>query len=309
MASAPLFSDLTSCLIFTPMDTSHLLSSLTCSPLYRPRLDFKQPYFPINGSSPLRYEYKVPGAWPDETATYELDTPGKYCNVSAKSNTILYESSNCSWKPCLPPTTSVDRYTSASPQDTWSAPIALKPFPLRDSEVFEDEQEDPEDYDPEYATYLLSDMVYHHEKEQRRENEEMYRIQCVTRKERYVEDEPRQWLGENLVTGDVRRAIRGQDRTIRASEDKKRWMRDGWERDGQTDTKLTMGEGTPADDGHRSMQSYFVKQSWKRKRGAEGYDGDVRDEMRLAKRPRRVSRGIMKTYYRKRERYIGAKVH
>ena len=270
------------------MDTSHLFLDLTSCLITKPKTSFKNPYFPILGPSPLRKEYKVPGAWPEETTTRDVDVPETYVNVAARSEAMHYEV-------C----TSSSRLYS-------SPPTPPKSCLSERSEILEDEHEDPEDYGPEYATYLVATMLAQHETEQRRENGALYRIQCMTKKERYVEDETRQWLGENLVRGDVRRAMRGQDRMTKASEDKKRWMRDGWERDGRMDTTFTMGEGTPENGGHERMQSYFVKQAWKRKREVEDDGGVLREEMRLAKRVRRVPRGILKRWLMMGERHVAA---
>ncbi|KAI4613086.1 hypothetical protein J4E83_007497 [Alternaria metachromatica] len=64
--------DLLSSLIFTPLasntpplDVSDLTSSLLTS-YPRPEAPWRDPYYPIYGHSPLRAEYKVPNAWPDE---------------------------------------------------------------------------------------------------------------------------------------------------------------------------------------------------------------------------------------------------
>ncbi|KAI2479097.1 hypothetical protein Ptr902_09308 [Pyrenophora tritici-repentis] len=114
-----------------------------------PKASWKDPYYSWRGHSPLRHEYKV-------TRTSEVDSNTTASGASAHHNLSVSHLLG----------------TMSSPGSTNSTSTAAH-------NLLDTEQEDPEDYDPEYATYLAATIQSQAEKEDLEEYKEFYCIQTM----------------------------------------------------------------------------------------------------------------------------------
>ncbi|EFQ94736.1 hypothetical protein PTT_07491 [Pyrenophora teres f. teres 0-1] len=132
------------------------------------------------------------------------------------------------------------------------------------------DQEDPEEYDPEYATHLVATMQSQAEKKEmawRKEYEEFYRIENILDREPGWNDRLALALSQRRLRDAIESYVSGEKSMGNGSES-------GWERDRRKDTELRMGKGTRGTEGHRRMKKYLEGGGLKRKRGVED-EGEV----------------------------------
>jgi hypothetical protein len=180
---------------------------------------------------------------------------------------------------------------SASPSEAASSPAtSLNSSTCEDVEMFEEEQEVAEYYDPEYATYLVANMMTEEDMRQRKENEEIYRIQNVLEAKREWDGRLKKRMGEKMLSNEIDRHLRGGETRKRIEEGVK------MERDVGRNAMFTMGKGTGGVEGHRRLQAYFDSTLKKRKRGVED-DGD--EDKGVERKKRKVI--SLKTYLQKKK--------
>jgi hypothetical protein len=136
---------------------------------------FKNPYSSYRGPSPLRNEYILPIASPEQHDTPPTSPSGHYQSSSAQA------------------------HTPSSP------PSPLTPYLTSARETTEFQQDDAQEYDPEYATYLLASMLADEDVKERRENELVYRVQNCGVKNLQLRD----WLRNSLFMREVGWRVRG----------------------------------------------------------------------------------------------------
>ncbi|KAH9878975.1 hypothetical protein J1614_002410 [Plenodomus biglobosus] len=269
--------DLLSSLIFTPLD-AHAVTARDQMPTApvpctttTPEPRWKDQYGPSRDGSPLRHEYVVPGAWPNETL---FESAGGHKAGSTRDDLV-------------------GQTAAEEPADvpTSSSPIAA-------SDDGADEAEDAKEYDTEYVAYLVGTAISEAERRQRREDEELQRVRYADDKLWDREDDTREWLFEEMLCADVKRACRGQDRTLRISTVMERKRRGGWARDERVGGMLEMGKGTPGHKGHEKMQEFFLETAKKRKREVAeevGDEAEAEAEARMRKKPRKMASGTLKS--------------
>jgi len=177
-------ADLLSSLILTPLasrtpspDISDLTSSLLTS-YPRPKAPWRDPYYPIHGQSPLRFEYKLLDSWPDER-NGEATSPSMYRD----SSTPL----------------------SQGPTSSSAGRDSLTAEPCESLEV---EQGDTGHRGP--AANLGASRTPQVEVDkmaQRRENEAVSRIRDILNKKRRWDDRMAVLLGEKMLANSINRHV------------------------------------------------------------------------------------------------------
>jgi hypothetical protein len=137
--------------------------------------------------------------------------------------------------------------------------------------VLEAKQGDAEDYDPEYATYLVGNMLSQVERDemaQRRENEEIYRIQNLLDRKRHWDDRTAFLLAEKLLSNRIKRHL--------GAREELRYL---------PDDEVSSAKGTVGANGHWRMLDFMHSKEKKRKRNTDD-DGDekVSKDMRVERR-------------------------
>ncbi|KAI4640256.1 hypothetical protein J4E93_008461 [Alternaria ventricosa] len=177
-------ADLLSSLILTPLasrtpspNVSDLTSSLLTS-YPRPKTPWRNPYSPIHGHSPLRAEYTLPNAWPDER-NGEATSPSMYRD----SSTPL----------------------SQGPTSSSASHDSLTAEPCKSPEV---EQGDT-GYRGPAANLVASRLpqVEADEIAQRRTIEDIYRIRNILNKKRRWDDRMAVLLGEKMLAIGINRHL------------------------------------------------------------------------------------------------------
>jgi hypothetical protein len=230
----------------------------------KPVVGWTNPYYPIHGRSPLRNEYRVPGAWVDEGGS-EVSSPSTISEMGRSEGMVV-----------------------SSPATSLSA-----------CEMFEDdlsdgEEEEEEEYDPEYVTYLLASMLAEEETKERRENEEIYRIQNKLSLKREWDGKTGCVLGEKLLHFKIICYLRGCEMRKRMHVEVK------MERDVGKVSEHKTGEGTGGNYGHRQLREDFESTVKKRKRGLEDEGTEDQGMERKKRRVGKVPRGILKTYLQRK---------
>jgi hypothetical protein len=151
-------------------------------------------------------------------------------------------------------------------------------------ETSEDDQED--EYDPEYATYLLADMLTREELEERRENELVWRLQCLPVKT-WGTKPVSFWMRDRLFLRDVKRIVRGERRVVDL---------------GMVEMDRDVGDATWKMGAGTSAQATWADLGKKRKREEE-------EDERPAKRMREEPRMILKPRVGRVRRCGGATVY
>jgi len=227
--------DLLSSLIFTPLasetpplDLSDLTSSLL-TPYLRPKEPWRDPHYPIYGHSPMRAEYILPNSRPDER-NGEATSPSMYRD----SSTPL----------------------SQGPTSSSASHDSLTVEPCESLEV---EQGDTGCRGP--AANLVASRLpqVRANRTDRRENEDICRIQNILDKKRQWEDRMAVLLGEKMLANGINRHL------------------------GATEVKYlpedgdTMGKGTNGTDGHRRMHEFLHSKEKKRKRSVADIGDEITD--------------------------------
>ncbi|KAI4909980.1 hypothetical protein J4E85_011477 [Alternaria conjuncta] len=254
--------DLLSSLIFTPLagntpplDVSDLTSSLLTS-YPRPKAPWRDPYYPIYGHSPLRAEYILPNSWADER-NGEATSPSMYRDFSTP--------------------------LSQAPTSSSASRDSLTAEPCESLEV---EQGDTGYRGP--AANLVASRLLQVEadgRNQRRENEDIYRIRSILNKQRQWEDRMAVLLGEKMLANGINRHL-GATEVGYLPED-----------------EHTMGKGTVGTNGHRRMHEFLHSKEKKRKRIVEDIEDEITND-NGAKRTRTVPQGILKMHTEKKDRHF-----
>lgn len=239
-------------------------------------------------SASLRTVYEVPGAWPEEVPTRPslLKPPLRCDQTPLPPSSTPQASPDSSLQAVSSPAVNPEARSSTLSQTS----LSLSASPEGCSRVVVSSQENPEDYNLEFVTHLLAAMLNEDDLAERRENELIYHIQQVRQLKRQQkpsrawkwEEQTRQWCLDGLVQSDVRRAVKGEDRSRHIGNVKRDKMVGGWVRDGKRDLMHTIGQGTPAMCEWKSLDR-------KRKREDEGGERQakrVRGEPRVVLKPR-----------------------
>jgi hypothetical protein len=172
---------------------------------------------------------------------------------------------------------------------------------MYEEELGDGEEDEEEEYDPEYATYLLASMLAEEEMKERRENEEkemkerkeneeIYRIRNKLSRKNVWDGRIECVFGEKMLHFKIIRHLKGCEMGSRIHEEVK-MERDVISRD---------STGTEGLDGHRQLRSYFDSTVKKRKRGVREDGGEIEHVERKKRRVGKVPRSILKTYLQMR---------
>ena len=140
-----------------------------------PQAVWADPYRPIYGHSALRNEYKVPDTRPKNSDTTASDTSAvndTSAHLCSRASSSATNPDVQSYIPCRMPEAEQEDPEDHDLED-YDPEYATY---LVTRMVSRNDEDDLEDYDPEYATYLLASMISQAEKEEMAEIEEMTRI-------------------------------------------------------------------------------------------------------------------------------------
>jgi hypothetical protein len=263
--------------------TAYLAAPPDLSSPAKPVVGWTDPYYPIHGRSPLRNGYRVPGAWVEECDS-EASSPSTVSWRTGSEGTVVES-----------PATSVESEVDG---DGGMCGGEMCEDELGEEELGGGEEDEEEEYDPEYATYLLASMLAEEEMKERRENEEkerkeneeIYRIRKKLSRKNDWDGRIECVLGEKMLHFKIIRHLKGCEIKSKIHEEVK-MERDIISRD------LTGTEGL---DGHRQLRSYFDSTVKKRKRDVGEDGGEIEHVERKKRRVGKVPRGILKTYLQRR---------